>query len=73
LRSVTTNLKTRVKNLKTMVLEDLGLKESCSVRLYSETGEPLIGDMDLVKDMGCERVQAELFYELTIQVENMGG
>jgi hypothetical protein len=56
-----------------MVLEDLGLKESCSVRLYSETGEPLIGDMDLVKDMGCERVQAELFYELTIQVENMGG
>lgn len=72
-RSVVTNPKTRVKNLKQIILEDLGLKETCSIRLYSDVGEPMIGDMDILKDLSIEKVQAELFYELSIQVENMGG
>ncbi len=58
--------KTRIKNLKQLILEDLGLKDTCSIRLYSEAGEPMIGEMDLLKDLNLEKVQAELFYEISI-------
>ena len=61
-----------IKNLKTVILEDLNMKDSCASRLYKDF-EPLIGDMDLVKDISVDKVQVELYYTLTIQVEGMGG
>jgi hypothetical protein len=48
------------------------MKDSCAIRLYKDF-EPLIGDMDLVKDISVDKVQVELYYTLTIQVEGMGG
>lgn len=55
--------KTRIKNLKTLILDDLNLKDMCAIRLYN-SGDPLIGDMDFVKDIPLEKVQAELYYSL---------
>lgn len=66
--------KTRVKNLKQLILEDLNMKDCCAIRLYSyKDGEPLLADMDFIKDLGFDRVEAELYYNLQIQVEGMGG
>ncbi len=39
--------------------------EMCSIRLYKD-GIPLLGDMEFVKDLAVERVEAELFYGLQI-------
>jgi hypothetical protein len=64
--------KTRLKNLKQLVLQDLNLQDMCAVRLFKE-GIPLIGEMDLVKDFVLEQIEAELYYSIHIQVENMGG
>jgi len=71
-RSVETTEKTRVKNLKLMVLEDLNLKDMCAIRIYHD-GLPLLSDMEHVKDLMLERIDVELFYTLQIQVEGMGG
>ena len=38
-----------------MILEDLNMKDSCAIRLYKDF-EPLIGDMDLVKDIPVDKV-----------------
>ena len=64
--------KTRLKNLKQLVLEDLKMKDHCAIRLYSN-GVPLIGDMDLLKDLNLTQVEAELYYSIHVQVEGMGG
>jgi hypothetical protein len=62
-RQVETTEKTRVKNLKNLILEDMNLKDTCAIRLYKDS-EPLIGDMDLIKEINLERVQVELYYTL---------
>lgn len=56
--------KHRLKNLKQKILEDLGMQDMCAIRLYKD-GVPVIGDhgdMDFVKDLGVEKVEAELYY-----------
>lgn len=55
-RFVVTNPKTRIKNLKQLILEDLGMKDTCAIRLYSEVGEPVVKDMDLLKELSLEKV-----------------
>jgi len=35
-RSVETTEKTRVKNLKNLILDDLNLKDMCAIRLYKD-------------------------------------
>lgn len=52
-RSVEVTEKTRLKNLKQLVLQDLNLQDMCAVRLFKE-GIPLIGEMDLIKDFLLE-------------------
>jgi len=47
--------------LKKLILEDLNLKDVCAIRIYKD-GEPVLGDMDKVKDLKIENVEAELFY-----------
>jgi len=42
--------KSRVKQLKKQILEDLGLQEMCDIRLYHKN-EVIIGDMDAVRDL----------------------
>lgn len=61
MRQVDSSDKTRVKNLKQLILEDLSLKDMCAIRLY-KNGEPLLGDMDFIKELQVDRVEAELFY-----------
>jgi len=64
-RSVEVTEKTRLKNLKLLVLEDLGLKDQCAIRLYKD-GVPMIGDMDLIKEYLITNVEAELYYSIHI-------
>jgi hypothetical protein len=59
------NDKTRVKALKKQILEDLNLQEMCAIRLYSN-GEPLLSDMDIVKSLDIQKVEAEVYF--TIQI-----
>ena len=49
-RSVETTDKTRLKNLKQLILTDLKLQDMCAIRLYKD-GEVLLGDQDLVKEL----------------------
>lgn len=72
-RSVQITDKTRVKQLKALILEDMEMKDSCAIRLYTESGEPLVADMDFCRAENIERVEAELFYLIQIAVEGMGG
>jgi hypothetical protein len=39
--------KTRLKNLKQLILEDLEMKDICAIRLLKD-GVPLLGDMVFV-------------------------
>lgn len=64
-RSVESTDKTRVKNLKQLILEDLNLKDTCAIRLY-QNSEPLLSDMDFIKDLNIDKVEAELFYQIQI-------
>ena len=64
-RSVESTDKTRVKNLKQLILEDLNLKDTCAIRLY-QNGEPLLSDMDFIKDLSTNKFEAELFYSIQI-------
>lgn len=70
--SVETHDKTRLKNLKRQILVDMNCTDTCAVRLY-KGNELLLGDMDFVKDLMIDRVDVELYYEIHIQVEGMGG
>lgn len=63
--------KTRVKVLKKQILEDLNLHEMCAIRLYAN-GEALFSDMDFVKDLDIQKVEAEVFFTINIQVAGMG-
>lgn len=64
-RSVETNDKTRLKNLKRLILQDMNLQDTCAIRLYKNQ-DPLLGEMELVKDLMLERVEVELYYEIHI-------
>lgn len=64
-RSVETNDKTRLKNLKRLILVDMDCADTCAVRLYKNQ-ELLLGDMDFVKDLMIDRVEVELYYEIHI-------
>lgn len=68
---MSTNEKIRVKNLKKLILEDLNLQDMCAIRLYSN-GEPLLGDMDFVKDLAIEKVEAEVYFTINVHVAGMG-
>jgi len=57
--------KTRVKVLKKQILEDLNLHEMCAIRLYAN-GEALFSDMDFVKDLDIQKVEAEVFFTINI-------
>ena len=65
------NEKTRVKALKKQILEDLNLQEMCAIRLYAN-GELILSDMDFVKDLEIQKVEAEVFFTINIQVAGMG-
>jgi len=43
----------------------------CAIRLYAN-GEPLLSDMDLVKSLDTLKVEAEVYFTVTIQVSGMG-
>lgn len=64
-RSVETNDKTRLKNLKRQILVDMDCADTCAVRLY-KGHELLLGEMDFVKDLMIDRVEVELYYEIHI-------
>jgi hypothetical protein len=68
---VSTNEKTRVKNLKKLILEDLNLQDMCAIRLY-QNAEPLLGDMNLVKDLALDKVEAEVYFTINVHVAGMG-
>ena len=59
------NEKTRVKALKKQILEDLNLQEMCAIRLYAN-GELILSDMDFVKDLAIQKVEAEVFFTINI-------
>jgi len=42
--------KSRVKQLKKQILEDLGLQEMCAIRLYHKN-EMIVEDMETVRDL----------------------
>jgi hypothetical protein len=48
------------------------MKDICAIRLLKD-GVPLLGDMDFVQTMEIEKVDAELYYQINLQVEGMGG
>lgn len=47
-----------------MILEDMEMKDTCAIRLFSESGEPLLYDMDICRLNNIERVEVELFYSI---------
>lgn len=48
------------------------MQDQCAIRLYKDS-MPLIGDMDLLKDLNVQRIEVELYYSIHIHVEGMGG
>lgn len=63
--------KSRLKALKKQILEDLNLHEMCAIRLYAN-GELLDSDMEFVKELKIQKVEAEVFFTINIQVAGMG-
>jgi len=47
------------------------LQDMCAIRLYSNA-EPLLGDMDLVKDLAIDKVEAEVYFTINVHVAGMG-
>ena len=43
----------------------------CAIRLYSNS-EPLLSDMDLLKDIQIEKVEAEVYFTINVHVAGMG-
>jgi hypothetical protein len=48
------------------------MKDICAIRLLKD-GVPLLGDMDFVQSLEIDKVDAELYYQINLQVEGMGG
>jgi len=57
--------KSRLKALKKQILEDLNLHEMCAIRLYAN-GEILDSDMEFVKELKIQKVEAEVFFTINI-------
>ena len=63
--------KSRVKQLKKQILEDLGLQEMCAIRLYHKN-EMIVWDMDSVRDLQIDKVDVEVFITLHFSVAGKG-
>jgi len=63
--------KSRVKQLKKQILEDLGLQEMCAIRLYHKN-EMIVEDMETVRDLQIEKVDVEVFITLEFSVAGKG-
>ena len=70
-RSVKVTEKARVKQLTKQILEDLELQNMCAARLFFD-GEHHVGDMDVVKDLGHNRCEVQVYYTLHFAVAGKG-